>query len=121
MGKTKTLPWDVIDHWETDQDILSFLKVVLEESDGDLLALALGRHRSGEGSAEGAAGATAAADGGGRPHDLAARLTRPGSGWRWGGGGRGRNRGMIASGEVNPAFYEALGLGSGELAGRLEG
>ena len=41
MGKTKTLPWDVIDHWETDQDILSFLKVVLEEGDGDLLALAL--------------------------------------------------------------------------------
>ena len=30
-------------------------------------------------------------------------------------------RGMIASGEVNPAFYEALGVGSGELAGRLEG
>ena len=30
-------------------------------------------------------------------------------------------RGMIASGEVNPAFYEALGVSSGELAGRLEG
>ena len=30
-------------------------------------------------------------------------------------------RGVIASGEVNPAFYEALGVGSGELAGRLEG
>ena len=41
MGKTKTLPWDVIDHWETDQDILSFLEVVLEEEEGDLLALAL--------------------------------------------------------------------------------
>ena len=41
MGKTKTLPWDVIDHWETDQDILSFLKVVLEEEERDLLALAL--------------------------------------------------------------------------------
>ena len=30
-------------------------------------------------------------------------------------------RGVIASGEVNPAFYEALGLASGELAGRLGG
>ena len=30
-------------------------------------------------------------------------------------------RGMIASGEVNPAFYEALGVSSEELAGRLEG
>ena len=29
--------------------------------------------------------------------------------------------GVFASGEVNPAFYEALGVGSGELAGRLEG
>ena len=34
---------------------------------------------------------------------------------------RPKARGMIASGEVNPAFYEALGVGSGELAGRLEG
>ena len=41
MPKIKTLPWDVIDHWETDQDILSFLKVVLEDDEGDLLALAL--------------------------------------------------------------------------------
>lgn len=30
-------------------------------------------------------------------------------------------RGMVASGEVNPAFYEALGVGSEELAGKLEG
>ena len=41
MGKTKTLPWDVIDHWETDQDILSFLEVVLEDPDPDLIALTL--------------------------------------------------------------------------------
>ena len=41
MAKLETFPWDVIDHWETDQDILSFLKVVLEEDEGDLLALAL--------------------------------------------------------------------------------
>ena len=41
MSKIKTLPWDVIDHWETDEDILSFLEVVLEDPDPDLIALAL--------------------------------------------------------------------------------
>ena len=41
MPRTKTLPWDVIDHWETDQDILSFLEVVLEDPDPDLIALTL--------------------------------------------------------------------------------
>ena len=41
MGKVKTLPWDVIDHWETDEDILSYLEVVLEDPDPDLIALTL--------------------------------------------------------------------------------
>ncbi len=41
MPKPKTRPWDVIDHWETDQDILSFLEVVLEDPDPDLIALTL--------------------------------------------------------------------------------
>lgn len=41
MGKVKTLPWDVIDHWETDEDILSFLEIVLEDPDPDLIALTL--------------------------------------------------------------------------------
>ncbi len=41
MEKTKTLPWDVIDHWETDKDILSFLEVVFEDPDPDLIALTL--------------------------------------------------------------------------------
>ena len=41
MPKLKTLPWDVVDHWETDEDILSFLEVVLEEPDSDILALTL--------------------------------------------------------------------------------
>lgn len=41
MSEIKTLPWDVIDHWETDEDILSFLEVVLEDPDPDLIALAL--------------------------------------------------------------------------------
>ncbi|MYA53201.1 MAG: hypothetical protein F4X89_06935 [Dehalococcoidia bacterium] len=41
MEKVKTLPWDVIDHWETDEDILSYLKVVLEDPDPDLIALTL--------------------------------------------------------------------------------
>lgn len=37
----KTLPWDVIDHWETDEDIVSYLTVVLEDADPDLIALTL--------------------------------------------------------------------------------
>lgn len=41
MGRVKTLPWDVIDHWETDEDILSFLEAVLEDPDPDLIALTL--------------------------------------------------------------------------------
>ncbi len=41
MAKIKTLPWDVIDHWETDEDILSFLEVVFEDPDPDLIALTL--------------------------------------------------------------------------------
>ena len=41
MGKVETLPWDVIDHWETDEDILSFLGVVFEDPDPDLIAQAL--------------------------------------------------------------------------------
>jgi len=41
MGKIKTLPWDVIDHWETDEDILSYLEVVFEDPDPDLIALTL--------------------------------------------------------------------------------
>ena len=41
MGEIRTLPWDVIDHWETDEDILSYLEVVLEDPDPDLIALTL--------------------------------------------------------------------------------
>ena len=41
MERIESLPWDVVDHWETDEDILSFLGVVFEEPDPDLLAHAL--------------------------------------------------------------------------------
>ena len=41
MAGLKTLPWDVIDHRETDEDILSFLEVVFEDPDPDLIALTL--------------------------------------------------------------------------------
>ena len=41
MAKVKTLPWDVIDHWKTDEDILSYLEVVLEDPDPDMIALTL--------------------------------------------------------------------------------
>ncbi len=41
MEEIKTLPWDVTDHWETDEDILSYLEIVLEDPDPDLIALTL--------------------------------------------------------------------------------
>ena len=41
MGKIKTRPWDVIDHWENDEDIVSFLKVVLEDPEPELIAATL--------------------------------------------------------------------------------
>ncbi len=41
MEEAKTLPWDVIDHWDTDEDILSYLEVVFEDPDPDLIALTL--------------------------------------------------------------------------------
>ena len=41
MAGLKTLPRDVIDHWETDEDILSYLQAVFEDPDPDLVALTL--------------------------------------------------------------------------------
>ena len=41
MSIPKALPWDVTDHWETDEDILSYLQVMFEDPDPDLVALTL--------------------------------------------------------------------------------
>ena len=40
--KTKTRPWDVAEHLETEADIAAYLEAVLEDGDSALVAAALG-------------------------------------------------------------------------------
>jgi probable addiction module antidote protein len=42
MAKTKTVPWDVADHLETDADMAAYLEAALEDGDPALVAAALG-------------------------------------------------------------------------------
>ena len=42
MAKTKTRPWDVIEHLETDEDMAAYLEAALQENDPSLVAAALG-------------------------------------------------------------------------------
>src|SRR3990172_1555136 len=42
MSKTKTRPWDVAEHLETDEDMAAYLEAALEEGDPALVAAALG-------------------------------------------------------------------------------
>lgn len=42
MAKTKTLPWDAVDHLATDEDMADYLEAALEEGDPSLVAAALG-------------------------------------------------------------------------------
>ena len=42
MGKTKTRPWDVAEHLETEEDMAVYLEAVLEDGDPRLVAAALG-------------------------------------------------------------------------------
>jgi probable addiction module antidote protein len=42
MAKTKTLPWDVAEHLETEEDMAAYLEAVLEDGDPALVAAALG-------------------------------------------------------------------------------
>jgi probable addiction module antidote protein len=42
MGKTKTIPWDVVDDLKTDEDIALYLEAVFEDGDPALIAHALG-------------------------------------------------------------------------------
>ena len=41
MEETKLTRWDVIDHWENDEDIVMYLQVVLEDGLPELIAAAL--------------------------------------------------------------------------------
>jgi probable addiction module antidote protein len=42
MGKTKTIPWDVVDDLKTDEDIALYLGAAFEDGDPALIAHALG-------------------------------------------------------------------------------
>jgi len=42
MGKTRTRPWDVAEHLETEEDMAAYLEAVLQEGDSALVAAALG-------------------------------------------------------------------------------
>lgn len=40
--KTKTKPWDVVDHLKTDEDMKNYLDAALEDGDVSLVSAALG-------------------------------------------------------------------------------
>jgi probable addiction module antidote protein len=42
MAKTKTRPWDVVEHLETAEDMAAYLEAALEEGDPALVAAAMG-------------------------------------------------------------------------------
>ena len=41
MAEIKLKRWDLIDHWESDEDIVSYLQVVLEEGLPEMIAATL--------------------------------------------------------------------------------
>jgi probable addiction module antidote protein len=42
MAKTRTLPWDVAEHLETEEDMAAYLEAALQEGEPALVAAALG-------------------------------------------------------------------------------
>jgi probable addiction module antidote protein len=42
MAKTKTLPWDPAEHFESGEDMAAYLEAAFEEGDAALVAAALG-------------------------------------------------------------------------------
>jgi probable addiction module antidote protein len=42
MAKTKTRPWDVVEHLETEQDMVAYLEAALESGDAAHIAATLG-------------------------------------------------------------------------------
>jgi probable addiction module antidote protein len=42
MNKTKTKPWDVVEHLQSEEDMVAYLDAALEEGDASLIAAALG-------------------------------------------------------------------------------
>ena len=42
MAKTRTRPWDPAEHLETEEDMVAYLNIALEEGDMDLFLACLG-------------------------------------------------------------------------------
>jgi probable addiction module antidote protein len=42
MAKTKTRPWDVVEHLETEEDMAAYLEAALEQGDPALVSATLG-------------------------------------------------------------------------------
>ena len=42
MAKTKTRPWDAVEHLETEEDMAAYLEAALEDGEPTLVAVALG-------------------------------------------------------------------------------
>ena len=42
MAKTRTRPWDVVEHLESDEDMAAYLEAALEDGDPAVVAAALG-------------------------------------------------------------------------------
>lgn len=42
MAKTKTRPWDVVEHLENEEDMAAYLEAALEQGDPALVSAALG-------------------------------------------------------------------------------
>jgi probable addiction module antidote protein len=42
MRPIKTVPWDIVDHLRTDEDVAHYLQAALEDGDAALVAAALG-------------------------------------------------------------------------------
>ena len=41
MARTRTRPWDVVEHLETEEDMAAYLEAALEEDDPALISAAL--------------------------------------------------------------------------------
>ena len=41
MAEIKLTRWDLVDHWESDEDIISYLQVVLEDGLAEMIAATL--------------------------------------------------------------------------------
>jgi probable addiction module antidote protein len=52
MAKTRTIPWDVVEHLETEEDMASYLEAAFEDGDPELVTAALGDIARAKGMAE---------------------------------------------------------------------